>query len=142
MDNKYILLVDDNANDLQLFEQAAQGNCQAEIFEAHSGEEAIELLRREEIVPSLVVLEIDLPSGDGYRLLRFIRQHPDLHTVPVVILTGVLSLENLDPAWLLGANAVILKPDDPHDMTDLVKSLCELWLRFSIAPRPLVAAQL
>jgi CheY-like chemotaxis protein len=142
MDEKYILLVDDNADDLRLFKQAAQGNCQAKVFSTTSGEEAINLLVREEIIPSLVVLEIDLPSGDGYRLLRFVREHHDLHTVPVVILTGVLSLENLDPAWLMGANAVVLKPDTTEELTGLVKSLCELWLHFSIAPRPLVLAQL
>ena len=142
MDEKYILLVDDNTDDLHLFEQAAQGNCQAEVLSTTSGEEAINLLVHQQIIPSLIVLEIDLPSGDGYRLLRFVRQHPELHTVPVVILTGVLSLENLDPAWLMGANAVILKPETTPELTDLVKSLCELWLRFSIAPRPLVLAQI
>jgi CheY-like chemotaxis protein len=140
--DKYILLVDDNFNDVQLFEEAAAGNCQAEIFATSSGEEAIDLLVREHFIPSLVVLEIDLPSGDGYRLLRFVREHPDLHTVPVVILTGTLALENIDPAWLMGANAVILKPASTEEMSVLVKSLCEVWLHFAVAPRPLVLAQL
>ena len=140
--DKYILLVDDNLDDIHLFEQAAAGNCQAEVFATTSGEEAIDLLVRENFIPSLVVMEIDLPSGDGYGLLRYIRQHHDLHTVPVVILTGTLALENIDPAWLMGANAVILKPGSPDEMSELVKSLCEVWLHFSIAPRPLVVAQL
>ena len=142
MDDKYILLVDDNEDDLKLFKQAAQGHCQAKVFSTASGEEAINLLVREAIIPSLIVLEIDLPSGDGYRLLRFVREHHDLHTVPVVILTAVLSLENLDPAWLMGANAVILKPAEVDELTALVKDLCELWLHFSIAPRPLALAEL
>ncbi len=139
---KYILLVDDNEDDVRLFRDAASRNCQAEVFRTGGGEEAIELLRREEIIPSLIVLEIDLPSADGYALLRYVRQHSDLHTVPVVILTRVPSLENLDPAWTLGANAVILKPEDSAELKDLVKSLCEVWLRFSVAPRPLVLEQL
>ena len=142
MDDKYILLIDDNADDLQLFKQAARGNCEAKVFSTRSGKEAIDLLIREEIIPSLIVLEIDLPSGDGYGLLRFVREHHDLHTVPVVILTGILSLENIDPAWFMGANAVVLKPQTTAELTELVKNLCELWLHFSIAPRPLVVAQL
>ena len=141
-DTKYILLVDDNEDDVRLFREAASKSCKAEVFRTSGGEEAISLLGREEIIPSLIVLEIDLPSADGYALLRFVRQHSELHTVPVVILTGILSLENLDPAWTLGANAVILKPESAAELRDLVKSLCELWLRFSVAPRPLVVEQL
>jgi len=139
---KYILLVDESEDDVRLFREAANKNCKAEVFRASSGREAIDLLTREEIIPSLVVLEIDLPSGDGYALLRFIREHPQLHTVPVVILTGFLSVENHDPAWSMGANAVIVKPDDAAELRELVKSLCELWLHFSVAPRPLMVAQL
>ena len=137
---KYILLVDDNENDVKLFREAAGKNCKAQVFRTSTGEEAINLLHREEIIPSLIVLEIDLPSADGYALLRFVREHSQLHTVPVVILTGIMSLENLDPAWTLGANAVILKPEDATEMKEMVKALCDLWLKFSVAPRPLVLA--
>ena len=59
----------------------------------------------------------------------------------VVVLTRVSSLENLDPAWGMGGNAMILKPEEPGELKELVQSLCEVWLRFSVAPRPLVAAQ-
>ena len=141
-DTKYILLVDDNEDDVRLFREAANQNCKADVFRTGSGQEAIDLLRREELIPSLVVLEIDLPSGDGYGLLRFVREHAELHTVPVVILTRVPSLENLDPAWSMGANALILKPGDAAELEELVKSLCEVWVRFSVAPRPLVLEQI
>ena len=141
-DTKYILLIDDNEDDVRLFREAANRKCTAEVFRLGTGAEAINLLRREEIIPSLVVLEIDLPSADGYALLRYIRENQDLHTVPVVILTRVPSLENLDPAWTMGANAMILKPEASGELKELVQSLCEVWLRFSVAPRPLVAAQL
>ena len=139
---EYILLVDDSEDDARLFRHAASQSCNAKVFCASGGTEAIYLLSHEEIIPSLVVLEIDLPSGDGYALLRFIREHPELQTVPVVILTGFLSVENLDPAWSMGANAVILKPDNASDLRELVSSLCQLWLRFSIAPRPLMVGKL
>src|SRR5688572_12093966 len=135
---KYILLVDDNEEDARLFREAANVKCTAEVFRTESGSEAISLLRREELIPSIIVLEIDLPSGDGYGLLRYVREQRDLHTVPVVILTRIPSLENLDPAWTMGANALIVKPEDADELKDLVKSLCEVWLRFSVAPRPLL----
>jgi CheY-like chemotaxis protein len=141
-DTKYILLVDDNEDDVRLFREAAGRSCKAEVFRSSGGEEAINLLAREEIIPSLIVLEIDLPSADGYALLRFVREHSELHTVPVVILTGILSLETLDPAWAMGANAVILKPKIASELRELVKSMCEVWLRFAVAPRPLMAEQL
>ena len=139
-DMKYILLVDDNEEDVRLFCEAANRKCKADVHRTGSGKEAIELLRKKEIIPSLVVLEIDLPSADGYALLRHIREDAALHTVPVVILTGILSLENLDPAWTMGANALILKPDTAAELKELVQAMCELWLRFSVAPRPLMLA--
>ena len=142
VETKYILLIDDNENDVKLFREAANVKCTAEVFRLSTGAEAVSLLVRQEIIPSLIVLEIDLPSADGYALLRFVREHRDLHTVPVVILTSVPSLENLDPAWTMGANALILKPQDASELKDLVKSLCEVWLRFSVAPRPLLLERL
>jgi len=66
-ETKYILLVDDSEDDVRLFREAASRNCKAEVFRASSGREAIDLLTGQHIIPSLVVLEIDLPSGDGYR---------------------------------------------------------------------------
>src|SRR5687767_6982807 len=141
-DTKYILLVDDNEKDVKLFREAANANCKAEVFRTSSGAEAMDLLHRQEIIPSLVVLEIDLPSADGYMLLRYIRDDSQLHTVPVVILTAVPSLENLDPAWTMGANALMLKPADAKDLKEMVKSLCEVWLRSSVAPRPLMLESL
>ena len=66
-ETKYILLVDDSEDDARLFREAASKSCKAEVFRASSGREAIDLLTGGEIIPSLVVLEIDLPSGDGYR---------------------------------------------------------------------------
>jgi CheY-like chemotaxis protein len=73
-DTKYILLIDDNEDDVKLFREAASKNCQAEVFRTGTGAEAISLLIRQEIIPSLIVLEIDLPSADGYALMRFVRQ--------------------------------------------------------------------
>ena len=71
--------MDDNEEDVRLFREAAKKSCEAEVFRTGGGQEAIDLLRREELIPSLVVLEIDLPS-DGYALLRFMREHPGLHS--------------------------------------------------------------
>jgi CheY-like chemotaxis protein len=141
-DVKYILLIDDSERDVALFEKAANRNCRAEVRRAATGEDGIHMLLRRDVIPSLIVLEIDLPSGDGYALLRFVREDPELRSIPVVVLTGIFSLENLDPAWGLGASAVILKPDSPSELNDLVQSLCDVWLRFAVAPRPLALEQL
>jgi DNA-binding response OmpR family regulator len=58
----------------------------------------------------LVLLDIEMPSLDGFALLERIRSDPKLCTLPVIMLTGHEDIASVDRAFGLGANSFVSKP--------------------------------
>ena len=81
----------------------------------------------QDMIPSghfdLVILDIRLPVMSGVELLRYIRQ---THSIPVILMTGMISPSQTKDAFLLGASGFLSKPFKIVQLTDLVKSLIPL----------------
>lgn len=61
--------------------------------------------------PDLVVLDIRLPDGSGYDVLKFIREDVALRETPVIILTCLGATEEIEDGFIAGANAYHPKPN-------------------------------
>jgi len=72
-------------------------------------------------------------------VLTWIRRHPGLRRLPVVILTSSKARADVDRAYDLGANSYLLKPVDFDALLELVTSLNLYWTVFN--QRPAVAAR-
>src|SRR2546426_4342766 len=97
MDDKIILLVEDNADDEALTLRALKkNNIKNDVVVAHDGVEALDYLlsaggsagRPPHAMPQLVLLDLKLPRVDGLEVLRRLRADPRTHLLPVVILTS------------------------------------------------------
>jgi CheY-like chemotaxis protein len=107
------------------------------------GEEAIAYLsgqgayanRAEYPLPSLVLLDLKMPNKGGFEVLRWVRAHPTLHHLPVLVLTGSNQIADINRAYALGANSFINKSLDYQSTKDLVSSIRSFWLTLS-QPRP------
>ena len=112
---KKVLVVDDDDNILNLIELCLSTHFQ--VRRAHSGEEALRLIREEE--PDLLLLDLMMPKMDGKEVCREIRRSSDLR---VVFLSAsdesVASLH--DP--ILRISGYIPKPFDPDDLLRRVAS--------------------
>jgi CheY-like chemotaxis protein len=86
-----ILLVDDDADDLQMLEEAFQEiGSPFGIIKAYNGMEALERLselHRSGALPSLIVLDINMPRMDGKKTIVAIKQDQRLSSIPVVVFT-------------------------------------------------------
>lgn len=134
-----IVLVEDNPDDealtLRAFRKSNIGN---EVVVARDGAEALELLlgpRREEIVPQLVLLDLNLPKVDGHEVLRRLREDDRTRLLPVVVLTSSKHDEDMLRSYAEGANAFVRKPVDFGKFADAVKALGLFWLVVNEAPR-------
>ena len=87
-------------------------------LEAGDGEEALRLLRAEEI--DLVVLDVMLPGPDGLELCRWIRARSDL---PVIMLTGRGEVTDRIVGLELGADDYLTKPFSPRELTARVRTV-------------------
>jgi len=121
VDNKSILLVEDNPDDEKLTLRAfKQSNIMNRVDVAHDGVEALDFLfargahsgRAGEPLPALIVLDLKLPRLDGLGVLKAIRADARTKLVPVVILTSSKEEQDLISGYSLGANSYVRKPVD------------------------------
>jgi CheY-like chemotaxis protein len=137
-----ILLAEDNSNDVELilaaFQEAQINN---EVISTRDGEQALNyLFRRGEyaartaVSPALVILDLKMPRVDGREVLREIRAHPELSTVPVVILTSSKEERDLLQTYQLGANAYVVKPVAFGEFISAVSKLGSFWALLNEPP--------
>lgn len=133
-----ILLVEDRPDDVLLirkaFERAKVSN---PIYVVSDGEEAVEYLsgsgkfwsRAEYPLPELVLLDLKLPKMDGFDVLQWIRSHPGLQGLAVVVLTSSEEPKDINLAYGMGANSFLLKPTDFLNYVTLGKTVADFWMK-------------
>lgn len=85
-DGRTVVAIDDDPRDLELVEAALAPHGWS-VLRATSGEEGVELVRRER--PSVVLLDLLMPGVDGFEVVDRLRADPDLADVPIVVLTSM-----------------------------------------------------
>jgi two-component system response regulator len=147
MNNKVILLVEDNPDDEALTLRGfRKANIANEIAVVRDGAEALDYLfatgahadRDPAALPSVVLLDLKLPKVDGLEVLRRLREHPRTHTIPVVILTSSKEEQDLVRSYALGANSYVRKPVDFSEFAAAVRTLGMYWLLLN-EPAPAIA---
>ena len=102
---KSVLVVDDE-EDVRLFLQDFLSERDMNVFAAGSGEEALEIMKRES--PQVVLLDVMMPGMDGLECLEQIRRlHPK---TAVIMITALNDETRINKAKKLGAHNYILKP--------------------------------
>lgn len=143
-----ILLADDDEDDVFLLDRAFK--------EAHvpnprnhvaDGEQVLAYLEgagkygdREKFpYPLFLLLDLQMPTMDGFEVLKWIRQHPHHKRLPVIALTGHESKPVLRQAYDLGANSLHKKPSSFEELIKLVEGLQAYWQVIRLPPPPPVA---
>ena len=133
---KTILLVEDNAHDVELTVRVLRTiGIAADVDVVNDGEEAINYLyrrgafeSRSESVPSLVILDLKMPKLDGAETLAEIKGNDRFRCLPVVMLTSSGETQDLRVCYRLGANGYVVKPVDAKEFTKAIKDLAAYWL--------------
>ncbi len=116
MSTERILIVDDERN-IRLTVGRALERLGVEVLEAVTGEEAVELLKKERV--SLVMLDLKMPGMDGMAVLRELRRKGD--DVKVLIITAHGTIDNAVEAMKLGAVDFIQKPFTPEEIRSITE---------------------
>jgi CheY-like chemotaxis protein len=143
MENKPILLVEDNPNDEALTLRALKkNNIRNEVVVARDGADALGYLfgtgthagRDIKLQPQLILLDLKLPKVDGLEVLRQLRATGHTKLLPVVVLTSSLEEQDIMKGYTLGANSYIRKPVDFNQFMEAVRQLGLYWLVLNEAP--------
>lgn len=117
-----ILVVDDTAQNRRLMEAVLTplGHI---VLSAASGPEALEMIAAE--APDLVLLDVVMPEMDGYTVCRALRQNPDTHVLPIIMLTSSGDQDKVG-AIEAGADDFIARPFDQNELVARVRSLLRI----------------
>lgn len=137
MENKVILLVEDNPRDEALTLRALKkSNILNEVVVARDGVEALDYLfgrgayseSASHPLPQLVLLDLKLPKVDGLGVLKQVRADERTRRLPIVIFTSSNEEEDLFKSYNLGANSYVRKPVEFEEFLQATKQLGLYWL--------------
>jgi len=136
MDNKVILLVEDNPRDEALTLRALRkSNIVNDVVVARDGVEALNYffgddvdLDEAKMMPQLVLLDLKLPKVDGLEVLRRLRSDERTRRLPVVVFTSSSEEEDVINSYSLGANSYVRKPIEFEQFLEATRQLGLYWL--------------
>ena len=135
--SRTVLLVEDEENDVFFFVRAAKlAGITDPLHVAHNGQQAIDYLqaasacadRTQFPLPRLVLLDLKLPHVMGLDVLKWIRAHPQLKAVVVIIFTSSELASDVETAYALGANSYVVKPSSPGKLQEMLSVIKHYWL--------------
>lgn len=141
-DLKRILLAEDSPQDVELTLAAmAENRLANEVVVVQDGAEALDYLylrgkyaARTKGNPVVVLLDLKMPKVDGLEVLRQMKSDPQLHRIPVVMLTSSREEKDLIRSYDLGVNAYVVKPVDFEQFLTSVKNLGCFWALINETP--------
>jgi CheY-like chemotaxis protein/anti-sigma regulatory factor (Ser/Thr protein kinase) len=120
--DRKILIVDDDPRNIFVLASVLE-DFGAEILEAESGKEALEVLEQQHV--DLILMDIMMPEMDGYQVIQAIRESKTYNKVPIIAITAKSLKDDSEKCIVAGANDYISKPVEYDILIRLVKT----WIR-------------
>lgn len=136
-----ILLVEDNAGDVRLTQEAfKEAKVPNRLHIVRDGIAAVQFLKKQEPFagvpePDLVLLDLNLPKKSGFEVLDQIKTDPYLRHIPVIILTSSSAEGDVLRSYQGYVNSYITKPADVEQYFKVVEIIDEFWLSTVRLPR-------
>ena len=128
------LVIDDSLSDVVLLRDAVDFQAFDVSLEViHDGETALRLMEScrdsNESPADLIILDLNLPKVNGFEILDFLKKDHRLRAVPVIVMSSSSAEQDVRRAYLLGANAYVVKPISLGEVMSTIRALAEFWFR-------------
>lgn len=139
MSKPYILLVEDNDDDIELTKRAfSKNHIVNDLVVVRDGAAAADFLFKHErdgrALPQFILLDLKLPKLSGLELLELIRADERTALIPTVILTSSKQEEDRLAGYRLGVNSYVRKPVDFNEFVEAVRQLGLYWIVLNEPP--------
>ena len=144
MNLRPILYAEDDENDAYFLQRAFRlAGISHPLVIVSNGQEVIDYCsgegrftqRDEHPLPFLVLLDLNMPRKSGIEVLKWIREKPSFRTLPVIVLTSSLQDNDIEQAYLAGANAYLAKPSQPEELNNTAESIKSFWFDQNRTPK-------
>jgi len=118
-----ILVAEDNADQRSLYVALLTG-VGYRVLEAQDGAEAVEIARQSR--PGLVLMDVTMPGTSGWNAVRTLKQDPDTHMIPIIVVTGLANSWDRDASIASGCDEYLAKPVQPVRLLEEVRKFLPL----------------
>ncbi len=132
-----VLYIEDEANDVFFMQYAWEAAAiEQPLLALKNGQEAMQYLageppfadREKHPLPCLLLLDLKLPIKSGFEVLTWVRHHPTLRSLRVVIVSGSELDADIERAPSRGVADYVVKPSSPAELTEILKQRYPTWL--------------
>lgn len=140
----YLLVVEDSDEDFNVLQRILRKNCCTDIplTRCCDGDEALDFLYRKGefseqplvSLPSLILLDLNLPGSDGREVLHHLKQDEQLKVIPITIFTTSSDPKDISSCYQHGANSYLVKTIDIQQLKTDVCLLLDYWFKATWLP--------
>ena len=128
MKKLYVLLVDDDEDDCELFRYSCQeSRLPCEIQALNDSRKVLSFLNEGSRLPDVVVLDMMMPAMNGLEVLRVLKKSPQLAQIPVVMYSSSANERTVEQAYEYGAVAFVKKPHDLDEYVEMATTIIHYW---------------
>jgi CheY-like chemotaxis protein len=143
-ESQLILVVEDSDDDFFAMQRAFRtARLKNPIRRCVTGDQAVDYLfgrgefadRKNAPLPSVILLDLNLPGLDGRDVLRMVKEEVKLRMIPIIVLTTSNADVDIEQCYATGANTYVQKPVDMHDFIHALGRLKDFWFEIAILPK-------
>jgi CheY-like chemotaxis protein len=123
-----ILLIEDDAIEVMKFNRVLSTlNMNHKIIEANNGEEALTVLKEKDIIPDIIILDLNMPRINGVEFLKILKNDEYLKYIPSIILTTSNNHKDVLECYKIGIAGYVLKPLKYENYVERIRKMLEYW---------------
>lgn len=123
-----VLLIEDDAIEVMKLKRAIKKlEMQHDLIEAKNGEEALTILKDENVVPDIIFLDLNMPRINGIEFLKILKEDEVLRYLPTIILTTSSNRKDVLECYKHGVAGYILKPLKYEDYVQKIERTLNYW---------------
>lgn len=130
IDKHPIILVDDDPDDRQIFQEGfEEAGCKERFLQFESGKGFLDYMKEAspEDDPLMILLDLNMPVIDGRQILETLKTSAKWKHIPIVVFTTSTQEKDRREAYELGANCFVSKPAAYQELLEIAKAIVQLW---------------
>ena len=141
---KPVLLIEDDNVDAMTVKRAMRDlHVEHSVIHSINGEEAMKYLTNpDNEKPFVILLDLNMPKMNGIEFLKVIKAHPELKTIPIIVLTTSKEKRDILESFELGAAGYMVKPVDYSKFVEILGKIMTYWSTSELPKPELLLAEI